>query len=664
MIEAWLSRLASWFVAWLARTVEWRQSRKRLLVIACDATLAVVATWVAFSLRLGEWRLLDWPVVRFSLTVLAVWFPIALYRNVYDAIFRYAGRGTIISLAGTMLLTGSILVAIYSVLTYPGVPRTVAILQPILFFMMISTARIVGRYVLVDLVHARPGHGDTRRVLIYGAGATGRQLASSLAGEMGTQLVGFVDDNPALAGRRLDGVPVWSSDFIEELLKELHISDVLLALRSASFGRRQEIVHRLEQFSVNVKTLPPIREILDGHVTVSSLRPIEVEDILGRDQVKSDEALLKHAVTGKVVMITGAGGSIGSEIARQVLALKASRLVLLDASEFALFEISEELKARTKDPTTISSVLANVADAKQIGAALSEHRPETLFHAAAFKHVPLLEANVVAGTHNNIFGTLHTALAAETYGVERFVLISTDKAVRPPNVMGASKRCCELVLQALAARGSATVFGMVRFGNVLNSSGSVVPRFRKQIAAGGPVTVTHRDITRYFMTIPEAAELVIQAGAMATGGEVFVLDMGEPVKLWDLATSMIRLAGLTVRDGDQPSGDIQVVETGLRPGEKLFEELLIGDNPLPTAHPRIKQARETFVAWDELATQLKALEVAVNGNASDACREILKRLVPTLPSSTALTGPVPSTTTADDLQTSPQAPTRIADPTS
>lgn len=630
MIEAWVARHVSRLVERAAGVIAWPRTYKRTVVMAGDALLAVAATWLAFSLRIGEWRLLDWPVVRFSLTVIVVWFPIAHLRGIYNAIFRYTGRGTVVSLAVAMLLTGSILVMVYSVITYPGVPRTIAILQPILFLLMIATARIVGRYILVDLFHARPVQGRLRRVMIYGAGSTGRQLANSLAGESGTQLMCYVDDDPALARQRLDDVPVWHSSALQSVIDTYGITDVVLAVRSASFARRQEIVRQLERHSVSVKTLPPIREFLDGTVTVNALRPIDVEDVLGREQVKPDAALLRSAITHKVVMVTGAGGSIGSEICRQIAGLNVQRLILVDSSEFALFEIGEELKQLVEDPSRLVSQLVNVADAAQIEAAIAEHSPDTIFHAAAYKHVPLVEANVVAGVRNNIFGTLYTAKAALACGVERFVLISTDKAVRPPNVMGATKRCCELILQALAQGDGGTVFTMVRFGNVLNSSGSVIPLFRKQIAAGGPVTVTHRDVTRYFMTIPEASQLVIQAGSMARGGEVFLLDMGEPVRIWDLAASMIRLTGLTVRDEDNPAGDVEIVETGLRPGEKLFEELLLGDNAQPTSHERIRQGAESSLAWPVLEAHLAQLSAAVAENSSSACREILSELVPSL----------------------------------
>jgi FlaA1/EpsC-like NDP-sugar epimerase len=647
MIQAALTALAERTVEHASRLVLWPRWQKRALVMAGDAILCVAAVWLAFSLRLGEWRLLDWPVVRFSLTALALWFPIAIWRGVYRAIFRYTGRGAIVTLTGAVLLMAVPLTVVYIVLSYPGVPRTIALMQPLIFLVMISTARIVGRYVLVDLFHSRAVGGKLRRVLIYGAGRAGQQLAASLPSEAGTQLIGFVDDDPMLARQRLDGVPVHHSARIEELIARTGVTDVLLAISGASLPQRQAIVRRLEKLSVNVKTLPPMREFIEGKVTVNALRTVEVEDLLGRVPVEPDKALLDRAVRGKRVMITGAGGSIGSEICRQVFALGPRELVLVEANEFALFEIDRELgdaarQAPEAEHPSVACVLANVADRAAVKRLFERHAPDTVFHAAAFKHVPLVEANVIPAIENNLFGTRNVALEAEAAGVERFILISTDKAVRPPNVMGATKRACELVLQALNGRGSRTIFTMVRFGNVLNSSGSVVPLFRGQIAAGGPVTVTHRDVTRYFMTIPEAAQLVIQAAGAAKGGEVFLLDMGEPVKIWDMAHSMVHLAGLTVRDAANPEGDIEIVESGLRPGEKLYEELLIGDNPLPTAHPRIMQAREHMVDCTELDMVLEQLEAAAALGDETACRILLRTIVPTLevPADPPLSSPI------------------------
>jgi FlaA1/EpsC-like NDP-sugar epimerase len=631
-----LSRAAERLIELASHGITWPRWQKRALVMAGDAVLCLVATWLAFSLRLGQWRFLDtWPVLRFALTAIALWLPIATWRGVYNAIFRYSGRGTLVALVLAVAAMTVPLIAIYGFWTYPGVPRTMPLLQPMLFFAMMATARIVGRYVLVDLFHSRPVHGQIRRVLVYGAGRTGQQLASSLRAEAGTQLVGFVDDDPALTRQLLDGVAVRHSDEIETIVERTGATDIMLAISGATKRRRQEIVTRLEPLHLNVLTLPPMREFMEGRVTVNELRAIQVEDLLGRNSVEPELALLEKAVRGNCVLVTGAGGSIGSEICRQVHALGARRLVLVEANEFALFAIGDELRRTARgdldrDWPELDDVLCTVADASAITRVFERYRPETVFHAAAFKHVPLVEANPVAAVGNNVFGTLNTALAAQGSGVERFILISTDKAVRPPNVMGATKRVCEMILQALHDEGSRTVFTMVRFGNVLNSSGSVVPLFRAQIAAGGPVTVTDREVTRFFMTIPEAAQLVIQAGGLARGGEVFVLDMGDPVRIWEMAETMIHLAGLSVRDAAHPAGDIEIVEIGLRPGEKLHEELLIGDNPLPTSHPGIMQARDEMIPLAELEPVLERLRAAAAAGDEGACRTLLRTLVPTL----------------------------------
>ena len=635
--EAWLDRLVQAVVRVSSHAVLWPRPVKRGFVMAADALLCVLATWAAFSLRLGEWRLLDWPVVRFTLSMLVLWFPIAIYRGIYKAIFRYAGRGAVISLTLAVALMTVPLVIFYTFHQYPGVPRTLALLGPLMFLAAMTLARIVGRYILIDLFHSRPGDRmEESRVLIYGAGSLGQRLAASLAAEKGMRLVGYIDDDQSKHLHRLDGAPVWHSSRIGEAIERTGTTDVLLAMSDIGRRRKREIFDSLDGYDVEVRALPPMREMIAGRVTVSDLRPVQVEDLLGRAPVAPDEALLRAAVSGRRVMVTGAGGSIGSEICRQVLELGPSVLILVEASEFALFAVQQELEgALTRQPAEgrpmLVSRLVNVADRRAVDRLFAAASPQTVFHAAAYKHVPLVEDNPISGIENNLVGTMNCALAARGSGTERFILISTDKAVRPPNVMGATKRACEMLLQALDDQDTgSTIFAMVRFGNVLGSSGSVVPLFRRQIAEGGPVTVTHRDVTRYFMTIPEAAQLVIQAGGMAEGGEVFVLDMGEPVRIWDLATSMIRLAGLSVREQGSTQGDIEIVERGLRPGEKLYEELLIGDDPLPTSHRRIMRARESFLPYGTLMTHFDALLAAVGDNDPDAARDALRILVPTL----------------------------------
>jgi FlaA1/EpsC-like NDP-sugar epimerase len=409
----------------------------------------------------------------------------------------------------------------------------------------------------------------------------------------------------------------------------MRISEIFLALPSASRARRREIVEKISAAGVAVRALPSVGNIIEGQVQISDLRDVQVEELLGRDAVAPVPELLAKTIVGQTVLVTGAGGSIGSELCRQIMRQKPHKLVLVDQSELALYEVERELVTKAGEASVIVvAELCDVADAASIGRVMAAHRPHSVFHAAAYKHVPLVEANPIAGLRNNVFGSLNTVHAAESAGVGYFILVSTDKAVRPTNVMGASKRICEQILQARSAAGVGPVFSMVRFGNVLGSSGSVVPLFRRQIQAGGPVTLTDRRITRYFMTIPEAAELVIQAGAMASGGEVFVLDMGQSVRIFDLAVTMIHLSGLTLRDDTNPDGDIEIREVGLRAGEKLYEELLIGNNPQRTSHERIVQAHESFVGWEELSKALDQMAIQLRSGHSDNALKIMRQLVP------------------------------------
>ena len=606
---------------------------KRLLVILVDAAICCIAALIAFVLRLGEWLGdgIGMPVLLYLAVALALWFPIFHVRGVYRAIFRYAGSRTMMALASASGLFAVPMVAIFTLYSVPEVPRTIPLIHSLLFLAMLCLSRIVSRYLLVDLLGQHRFRGRQSRVLIYGAGVAGRQLAASIEHEPGMHLCGFIDDDSRLDGQRLDGHPVFRSSKLVAVIERQEVTDVLLAMPRLSRAQRKKIVDRLAHHSVHVQTLPNVQQMLTGQVSMSDLREIQIEDLLGRDPVPPNTLLLGRTIVGKTVLVTGAGGSIGSELCRQILPLAPKALIVADISEYALYAIDQELReaaAGAGAELQIEAVLCDVSDPSAVRRLFSGRRPETVFHAAAYKHVPLVEANPVAGLRNNVLGTLNMAAEAERNGVGRFILISTDKAVRPTNVMGASKRIAELVLQAFDARGSSTLFAMVRFGNVLGSSGSVVPQFQKQIRNGGPVTLTHREVTRYFMTIPEAAQLVIQAGAMAQGGEVFVLDMGKSVRIIDLARSMIRLAGLTIRDDQSPDGDIEIIDVGLRPGEKLYEELLIGNNPEPTRHERIMRAREGCFGWDELAPKIAALAALLDAGDAEGATRLLHELVP------------------------------------
>lgn len=605
--------------------------QRQLAAVAIDGFLCIAAVWIAFSLRLGVWDLFSPAIATFAAVALLVWYPIAWKIGVYRSLIRFSGARTIADLAAACAILALPLFVVCVVFRLPSVPRTLCVLHPIIFLLLLGSSRIAIRFVLLDIL--KVVSVDVRRVLVYGAGRAGQQLALSLRHEPQVLLAGFVDDDLRLDGQRLDGVPVFGANRLTEILADTDVDEVLLAIPSASRARRREIIEMLQDEEVFVRSLPNLTGIIEGSVTVNDLREIQIEELLGRETVAANELLMSKTTAGKVVLVSGAGGSIGSELCRQIIQRRPARLILLEQSEYALYAIEQELTELMGELGTsvpLALELANASERSSMNRIYRHHRPDTVFHAAAYKHVPLVEVNPISGLRNNIMGTLHSVAAAEAVEVANFILISTDKAVRPTNVMGASKRVCELILQARAAQpGGTTIFSMVRFGNVLGSSGSVVPRFKVQIAAGGPVTVTHREITRYFMTIPEAAQLVIQASAMAKGGEVFVLDMGQPVRIADLAHSMIRLSGLSIRDANNPDGDIQIIETGLRPGEKLYEELLIGDNPEPTSHPRIMRAREGMWSWPELEEQLEALDAFIRvGGDGAAALGIVRRLVP------------------------------------
>lgn len=599
-----------------SRVLAWPRAKKLLVVLALDAVLALLATWIALSLRFGT---LNWPSGAqwwvYGLAPLLA-LPIFVRFGLYRAIFRYTGQAALTTTAKAISVYAALLTVVLLWQQWEGVPRTLGLLQPLIFFLLLGASRSVARFWLANLGHAQSRLGG--RLLIYGAGAAGAQTALALSVSGQFALLGFIDDDPAKVGRSVNGSPVIAPSAVPAVVARQQVTDILLALPSASRERRNTIIDSLHELPVHIRSLPGLTDLASGRVTVQDFHELDAEDLLGRDPVPPDATLLARDLTGQVVLVTGAGGSIGSELTRQIVLQRPHQLLLFDHNEFGLYRIHQELQSlcATRDlAVELVPLLGSVINPARLNSLCAAYRPATVYHAAAYKHVPMVEHNAAEGIANNVFGTLNLARAAQAHGVKRMVLISTDKAVRPTNVMGASKRLAELVLQALAADATATCFSMVRFGNVLDSSGSVVPLFRRQLAAGGPLTVTHADVTRYFMTIPEAAQLVLQAGAMAQGGDVFVLDMGKPVKIMDLARRMVQLSGLTVRDHDHPTGDIEITITRLRPGEKLFEELLIGNNPEHTIHPRIMKAHEPFMPWAQLAPELKLLETAaISGN--------------------------------------------------
>jgi len=610
------------------------RTAKRLVALLLDAGLCVLAVWLAYFLRLGEFvSIMDgtsWAqgaaLAAGVSIVLAM--PVFIVFGLYRAIFRYSGWPALLAVARAVAVYAVLFGAIFMVGGVAGVPRTVGIIQPILLLLLVGVSRLMVRLWLGDEYRSLLRRAARPKVLIYGAGTTGRQLAQAMIHSTEMQVAGFLDDDDRLHGQNLNGQPIYRPEDLPALVQTLGIADVLLAMPRLSRHRRNEILAQIRLAQVAVRTLPSLVDLAQGKISVSDLRELDIDDLLGRESVTPDPVLLAQHIASKTVLVTGAGGSIGSELCRQILAVGPDRLLLIEQSEFALYAIHQELETRLAGSATVLvPLLASVQDAERMHEILSTWHPDTVYHAAAYKHVPLVEHNPAAGIKNNVLGTLRTAQAAVANGVSDFVLISTDKAVRPTNVMGASKRLAEMALQALAASTTGTRFSMVRFGNVLGSSGSVVPKFRQQIREGGPVTLTHPEVSRYFMTIPEAAQLVIQAGAMARGGDVFVLDMGQPVKIIDLARRMIELSGLTVKDAQYPEGDIAIEITGLRPGEKLYEELLIGDNPKPTRHPRIMKAHEEFIPWAEFEPKLAALELALNVNDVGCIRLMLQQLV-------------------------------------
>ncbi|MDR8015702.1 polysaccharide biosynthesis protein [Ectopseudomonas guguanensis] len=627
--------------------------QKRLLQLLADTILVWVALWLSFAVRLGEidaakpfsghgWLFIIAPMIA---------LPIFIRLGMYRAVMRYVGSDALIAIAKAVSL--SALVLALAVYWYRGptavVPRSMVFNYWWLSLLLLGGLRLGMRQFftgdwLEPVARQRNAVAGTSRVAIYGAGTAGNQLVAALRLSKSMRVVAFVDDDAGVANRVIAGVRVYTPKHIQQMIDETGADEILLAMPSISRARRREILNALERYALHVRSVPGFTDLASGRVRVEDIQEVDIADLLGRDAVPPRQDLFERCIKNQVVLVTGAGGSIGSELCRQILASGARTLLLFEHSEFNLYSIHAELQRRIERealPIKMVPILGSIRNFERLFDVLQTWRVNTVYHAAAYKHVPMVEHNVAEGVLNNLVGTLNAAQASIKAGVANFVLISTDKAVRPTNVMGSTKRLAEMVLQALSRESAPLLFGdergvhhvnktrftMVRFGNVLGSSGSVIPLFREQIKQGGPVTVTHPNITRYFMTIPEAAQLVIQAGSLGQGGDVFVLDMGEPVKIADLAEKMIRLSGLSVRDERNPHGDIAIEFTGLRPGEKLYEELLIGEDVKPTEHPMIMRAEEDMLPWEELKTRLKALLVAVNEDDYARVRVLLRETV-------------------------------------
>nr|WP_314898896.1 nucleoside-diphosphate sugar epimerase/dehydratase [uncultured Deefgea sp.] len=601
---------------------------KSLIILAADFVLLPLALWAAIALRLDDWRYpiqFSWWVFLLPSIIAA---PIFIRFGLYRAVIRYIEDKAVLTIATAVSFAVIAFVAAIQFFQISGIPRGSLVIFWLLATAIIIASRFGARSILRQLA---PLSQNRKNVLIYGAGSAGRQLAVALRTGQEFEPVGYVDDSTLQQGLQIGGLKVISNSQMLQWVELKRVDQVLLAIPSAPRSRQIEIVNQLEPLAVEVRILPGMADLVSGEVRLADAREVGVDELLGREPVPPNKELLTRNITNKVVMVTGAGGSIGSELCRQIIRNQPVALVLYELSEFALYSIEQELSQIVREQALtieIHPVLGSVQNGMRLSAIMARYHVQTVYHAAAYKHVPLVEFNITEGILNNAFGTRSAASAAIEAGVESFVLISTDKAVRPTNIMGASKRMAELALQAYALDDSLkTRFSMVRFGNVLGSSGSVVPLFRKQIAAGGPVKVTHPEINRFFMTIPEASQLVIQAGAMGGNGEVFVLDMGSPVRIVDLARRMIHLSGYTVRDETNLNGDIAIEFSGLRPGEKLYEELLIGDNVSGTEHPRIMKANEGCLSLDELEQAIADLSVACVANDSRAIIGILQRCV-------------------------------------
>ena len=611
----------------LNKLVSLSRINKQLIVLLIDSILLVLMLLASFSIRLGYWYFpggdLLWVI--FGAPIIAI--PIFVRFGLYRAVIRYIGFKALWAVLQAVSLYALIWGVVGFMVAVEGIPRSVILINWVLSLLTIGGLRIGARWLLTGMMGVGVDN-NSKKVLIYGAGDAGIQLISALEHSKEYLPLGLVDDSKALHGSHIRGLNVYAANNIESVINKLKIDEVLIAMPSASRTRKLAIIDALEPYPVLVRMLPGVAELAEGKVSIGDLREVSIADLLGRDPVEPNRALLGKNITDKVVMVTGAGGSIGSELCRQIALLNPKILVLYELSELALYTVEKELASIVENQVNIYPILGNINNKARLAHVFERFNVNTIYHAAAYKHVPMVEFNNTEGVNNNVFGTLNCAQAAIEAKVETFVLISTDKAVRPTNTMGATKRVAEMVLQALAEQQEQTNFTMVRFGNVLGSSGSVIPLFRQQIKEGGPLTVTDVDIIRYFMTTPEAVELVIQAGAMGQGGDVFVLDMGKPVRIDDLARKMIRLSGLEVKDVQHPEGDIEIHYTGLRPGEKLYEELLIGDNVSETDNALIMCAQEDSLPWSELESILGELKTTIKDCNQAKLRQLLIEIVP------------------------------------
>jgi FlaA1/EpsC-like NDP-sugar epimerase len=608
---------------------------KRALAIIVDLGLCVLCTWLAFYLRLEQFIKINDVTIFAVLISIFLAIPMFWLFGLYKTMFRVLGSSIVLTVVIATFAYSLLYFAAIGIYGIKGIPRSIGIIQPVLLFLGILSSRVIIKYLYISNFISKD-YKKKKNLLIYGAGVAGRQLLASLENNVEMKVVGFLDDNHQFHNQILLGQTVYDPLKLNKLINKIDVDLVLLALPSITRLKRNLIIDRLNKYKIAVKTLPSIQDIVNNKISVSDIKDLTIEDLLNREQVQPDLNLLSKNIKSKVVLVTGAGGSIGSEISRQIVKLKPKKLLLLELNEFALYKISEELK-NIAPHLKIIPLLINVQNSSRVEEVFKTFTIDTVYHTAAYKHVPLVEQNICESVKNNVFGTFSLAQIALKYNVFNFVLISSDKAVRSTNVMGATKRLAEICVQALYSNHNKhTKFAIVRFGNVLQSSGSVIPKFKQQIKEGGPITLTHPEVTRYFMTITEASQLVIQAGAMSESCEVFVLDMGESIKIKELIYKMIKLSGLVVKDDKNLDGDIGIKVTGLRPGEKLYEELLIGDNPQKTFHKKIQKAQDSFIPYNQLKIDLDNLSTLLEKNSITDVKDMLNKLIPSYQSNSKI----------------------------
>ncbi len=617
----------------LNKTLNLPRSAKTFIAISLDFACCVVSVWGSYYLRLGDLVYLSETGIESLFLALAISLPIFYLFGLYKSIYRHSGPYALLKVFRAIFVYSIFYLSSISFIGIRGIPRTIGLIQPFILVITMCSWRIILRLLLGLIINKNFKQNKITKALVYGCGQSGRQLVRAMQDSSEILIKGFIDDDVEQQGFYIDGKRIYSPSNLKRIIEKKNITLILLALPSINRKQRNLIIRNLSKYNIAIRTIPGIDELAKGK-SYTDFVDLDIDDLLGRIQVEPFQELMKKNIYKKTILVTGAGGSIGSELCRQIIKSEPEKLLLIEVSEFGLYSIHSEIEQLKSSNIEVIPLLGSVQDIKRMKEIISIWQPATIYHTAAYKHVPIVEYNLIEGLKNNVIGTFQLADIAQKYQVSNFVFVSTDKAVRPTNTMGATKRLAELCLQAFNneiynenKNKLKTKFSIVRFGNVLQSSGSVIPKFRDQIRKGGPVTLTHKEITRYFMTITEAAQLVIQAGALSKGGDVFVLDMGEPIKIYDLAVKIIELSGLKVKDSKNPEGSIEITITGLRPGEKLYEELLLSENPVKTKHPKIFKSKEPFIQFDELIAEINSLQKLMQKNDFENIRSKLKKIV-------------------------------------